>query len=209
VSTPWVPSLAAQHLVHRLPTRLHPILRSGTSFVDGCQHREHLALRLGTSCIDCRLVCTPSCDQVPRLPTGVNVVSTGPCGRARRTSTADSFAPHLAIGRLVGRRCQRRKHLALRLSTSCIDGWQKRNWPRDPLQPAVSPDTNCLATVRLGDRLAVGCRLATDPSGLTSIQIRYSLFLRTGVSVLHRGPSCSQAAGPSTAQSRTPRSRDE
>jgi hypothetical protein len=34
-------------------------LRPGTSFVDGCQRREHLALRLGTSCIDCRLVLHP------------------------------------------------------------------------------------------------------------------------------------------------------
>jgi len=51
----------------------------------------------------------------------------------------------------------------LRLGTSCIDGWQKRNWPCDPLQPAVSPDTDCLATERLGDRLSAGCRLAMDP----------------------------------------------
>jgi hypothetical protein len=90
--------------VHRLPTRLHPILRSGTSFVDGCQRREHLALRLGTSCIDGRLVCTPSCDQAPRLSTGANAVSTWPCGWAPRALTAGRSATGLAT------RCSQRCH---------------------------------------------------------------------------------------------------
>jgi len=49
--------------------------------------RPYLILRPGTSSVD-----------------GVNAVGTRPCGSAPRASTADSFAPHLAIRHLVCRR---------------------------------------------------------------------------------------------------------
>jgi hypothetical protein len=65
---------------------------------------DTLALRHSVV-IDCRLVRTPSCDQARRLSTGVNAVSTWPCGWAPRASTADSFctpscdwAPRLSTG---------------------------------------------------------------------------------------------------------------
>jgi len=88
---------------NRLPTRLHPALRSGTSSVDGCQHRERLTLRPGTPCIDCRHVCTQPCGWAPRLSTVVNTVNASPCSLAFRVLTADTSAPSLAVGHLVCR----------------------------------------------------------------------------------------------------------
>jgi len=124
--------------------------------------------------IDCRLVCTPSCDWAPRLSTGVNAVSTWPCGWALRASTAGRSATGLATVAASG---------VTRHGLSCdrAIGRPSHRW-----MPSYD-----------------------GPAGLTSIQIRYSLLLRAGVSVLGRGPDCSKAAGPSTARSRTPESRDE
>jgi hypothetical protein len=79
----------------RLPTRLHPALRSGTSSVDGCQRREHLTLRPGVPCVDCRLVCTQPCGRAPRLSTVANTVGTLPCGVVPRALTAGVAHPVL------------------------------------------------------------------------------------------------------------------
>jgi hypothetical protein len=79
----------------RLSTRLHPALRSGTSSVDGCQRREHLTLRPGVPCVDCRLVCTQPCGRAPRLSTVANTVGTLPCGVVPRALTAGVAHPVL------------------------------------------------------------------------------------------------------------------